>query len=281
MGKLYYKKERYWALLVSLLLFSLACGDGQPAYKGEKVTLASPDGRLSLTFKLKDGIPFYTLQKNGSILLNDSRLGLKTTGVASFDKNLVVKAFTRREAPTDHDEQEVVKFLHVHLQEASSQAQMNIEFKISNTSLKFRYIVPEQNKVKTMPILEELTEFSVANNYDVWWAPVARSKGLQSGYSKKSKVSDISEAVQVPLLLGYRDSLYLSIKEEGAEANAASLTLLNNGNNTLKSNLHHQTVNNAVALEKLLPFASPWRTIQLANSPIHPLSSSGGIAQLH
>ncbi|WP_312177309.1 glycoside hydrolase family 97 N-terminal domain-containing protein, partial [Chryseobacterium sp.] len=40
-------------------------------------SLQSPDGKFEMNFQLKQGIPYYNLKYNGSVVVEDSKLGLR------------------------------------------------------------------------------------------------------------------------------------------------------------------------------------------------------------
>ena len=253
-------------LLLALLLIS--CYGNTEQVKNYKQRVSSPDGQLKVEFQLKDGIPFYNVKKGGATLLNDSRLGLRFKEGYTFDKNFEIKsAATNKTNPAEADTGSLHKYntLLITLAGASPQQEMELEFRVYNNQLAFRYAIPEQIGVQELKLLDELTEFSVTTNFDAYGIP-ASSPGRKESAASKNKIIHLTEAVKVPLKLGYADSLVIHILEAGKMDGYAGLTLINNGNNTLKTNVVRDSVLTA-ALKKG-PLTMPWRIIQVNAKPV-------------
>lgn len=110
--------------------------------------------------------------------------------------------------------------------------------------------------INRLQLREELTEFSLANNFNVWWVPAYIEEQHQPAY-RSNKISELSEAVQMPLGMEYGDSLFVCIHESLSITYAAA-SLVNNGNNTFKS---------TGLARKMKAEEMPWRTIQIAERP--------------
>ena len=59
--------------LIVFTIIALFAFSWQNAIGQEK--LASPDGKLELSFEVKDGVPFYSLNKNGKPVVLLSKMG--------------------------------------------------------------------------------------------------------------------------------------------------------------------------------------------------------------
>ena len=62
-------------LLLAALSVLAACGPKAPKMPADAVVLRSPDGQLELKFAVVNGVPEYTLDRNGKAVVLPSRLG--------------------------------------------------------------------------------------------------------------------------------------------------------------------------------------------------------------
>lgn len=280
------KKENHiilpcFSLLLIISLLNFACTSNYKAEEYNKASISSPDGGLTVGFQLRDGIPFYNIKRGELALLNDSRLGLKLNEIPSFDKDFMISGVEEstfdsswvQSKSTDVIIRERYNELLIRLSEGSgSSRKMDLIFRVYNDGIRFRYEVPKQAEIEELQLTDELTEFSVANNFDVWWVSAYGRQRRQEYPFRRNKVSELSEAVQLPLTMSYGDSLFLSI-HEASLAGYAGMTLVNNGNNTLKCDLVNQPKGSQIKAVARPPLITPWRTIQVTEKPEDLLTS--------
>ena len=53
--------------------------------------LSSPDGKISLDFKIENGVAIYSVKKNNSTIVNDSEMGILFSDGTDLSSNLSVK----------------------------------------------------------------------------------------------------------------------------------------------------------------------------------------------
>lgn len=263
------RRVSFWSILV-LSLLSFSCTGNQTAREQEGAKVSSPNGDLAVYFQLKNGIPFYRIEKEGETLFNDSRLGLQSRDMPSYDKNLIISEVKQSVFDSSWVEKQGglrtirnhYNSLLIQLEEQQEPGRkIQVIFRIYNDGIRFRYKIPGPQGTNGLLLQDELTEFSLANNYNVWWIPAYVEKKHQPVY-RRNKVSELSEAVQLPLAMEYGDSLFVSIHESASTAYAAT-TLVNNGNNTFKIDLISKTSQG----RKTRTEDIPWRTIQIAEKP--------------
>ena len=232
--------------------------------------VASPDGRIKVEFQLKSGVPFYQVFRDNKSILNPSRLGFLLKEKPSFDKGMRVVSTK----PSTYDETwtqpwgEVKSIrnhynsLTVNLEDADKR-RLNIEFRVFNDGIGFQYEVPQQPALSEFVIVDELTEFALANEMQAWWIP-AYGKEMDSEYLfTRSQVSQLSEKVHTPLTLESK-GLYISI-HEAALVDYASMALQHSGKGRLKCDLIPWANGDRVVAKA--PMKSPWRTVQIADAP--------------
>ncbi|MDE6680224.1 MAG: glycoside hydrolase family 97 N-terminal domain-containing protein, partial [Muribaculaceae bacterium] len=139
-----------------IALTAMACGTLCCAAKPIAVT--SPDGSVSLEFDTKDGLPYYSVKRNGKSILNDSRLGMKLKDAPDFAEDFSVKSTERdshsetwqpvwgEESSIDNNYNE----LRVSLQQKKLAPGRNLAvvFRVFNDGIGFRYEFPRQQSLQ-------------------------------------------------------------------------------------------------------------------------------------
>lgn len=231
----------------------------------------SPDGNLKLNFFLKDSKPFYSLWKGEKPIIDSSRLGFKMNNMPNLDGSFEViettsdsknKTWTQpwgeEKNITNHYNE-----LKVQLFNEPKNLHLNITFRLYNDGLGFRYEIPTQTSFDYAEISDELTEFNLPADHKAWWIP-----GNPDSYEflyNQTPVSKIDSA-NTPVTIQTNDGLYLSI-HEAALTNYAGMRLKKAKSNStlLQSDLVPWP--DGLKVKADLPLLSPWRTIQVGETP--------------
>ena len=183
--------KRIAVLLLMMLTIDLWSANAQAAE-----TLRSPDGRLELRFELHDGVPYYSLYRDGKAVVNASRMGfelewrddlahafvLRDVGRSSFDE--VWQPVWGEEARIRNHYNEMLVTLaqpagSVESMDHSTETRpsvMQVRFRLYDDGLGFRYEFPmtyvgKNNALVCFWFKEELTEFAMTGNHTAWWIP--------------------------------------------------------------------------------------------------------------
>jgi alpha-glucosidase len=263
---------RRWLLptLVSGLLFP-AVADAQGALR-----VSSPDGRTVVAAEVLDGHFHYSVRRDGRDIILPSGLGFEFREAPPLKGGLELvgsSRFTRDEWWTqawgevarvrDHHNELRVSLVET----AAPTRRFDVVFRVFDDGLGFRYEVPEQPGLQRFEIMEELTEFVLADNATAWWIPSDRPRLDRSEMLYSSGPMSVLDSVQTPLTMETRDlSTYLVIHEahlvDYARMNLAGRHL---EDRTLVVALAPMA--DGVKVRGQTPFATPWRTIQLADRP--------------
>ncbi|MDX1671254.1 MAG: glycoside hydrolase family 97 protein [Balneolaceae bacterium] len=252
-------------LYLTPLVLIFACTSGPPYHT------ASPNGSLELVFTMEEGIPRYQLSREGRALILPSRLGFEFKEAPPLGDGMAVAGITRRgvdeiwEQPWGEAREIRNHYneLRVTLEEPSVPGRtMDIVFRLFNDGLGFRYEWPEQEEMNRFEITGETTEFVLAGDYDSWWIPAYGRDRYEYLY-KQSPVSAI-DTVHTPFTMKTGNDLYLSI-HEAALVDFASMTLARSGGTTLEADLVPWS--DGVKVKAGAPHKSPWRTVQVADTP--------------
>ncbi|GAB3819053.1 glycoside hydrolase family 97 protein [Pontibacter rugosus] len=181
-----------WCLTV-LALFIQGCsstknGTEDGSIGESELVTSSPDKSLSVEFGLTDGeIAFYTVSKNDTLVLEQSRLGIMRED-ADFSQGLKLASVSEVEPVQDKYEILTAKRRvntynanrrTYHLANAAGE-KMDIIFQVSNDGVAFRYYFPG-NSSEVKKISDELTSFNFKADAKGWLQPMSDAK---TGWSR-------------------------------------------------------------------------------------------------
>lgn len=253
--------------LVFISLLSLAAqGKGKPA------EVSSPDRNLHVQVILKNGVPFYSVTRNSQPVVNDSRLGFILKDMPALDHDFKIATATKSSVDEiwtqpwgevkdirNHYNSLVVTFE----EQSALRRKLIVTFRVYNDGIGFRYEIPRQSNLNSFVIMDELTEFALAQDLAAWWIP-AYGEEMDSEYLyRHNRISEVKEKIFTPLTME-GNGLYVSI-HEAALVDYAGMNVQNTGSNILKCDLVPWANGNRV--EATAPMKSPWRTIQIVAKP--------------
>lgn len=237
----------------------------------ESVVIASPDKNVAVTFQLVEGVPFYSVTRDKQPVLSKSKMGFALKDKPGLEKNF--KIVSKKQSAFDQTWTQPwgeVKNIRnnytsnvITLEQSTSKIKLIIEFRVYNDGIGFRYTFPAQSGLKDFVISDELTEFALVSDLDAWWIPAYGEEMDLEWLFKKNKTSELKEKMHTPVTFE-GNGLYLSI-HEAALVDYAAMTLLNTGGTKLKCDLVPWS--NGDRVEAKAPMHTPWRTIQMANTP--------------
>ena len=260
-------------------------------------TISSPNGKLTLTFELNEGKPYYQLNFENREVIKTSRLGLELKDQPSLMEDFVILE-TEENGVDDSWEplwgqykeirnnyNELVATLG---QETQDDRQVRIRFRLFNDGLGFRYEFPKQDALTYFIIKEEHTEFNLAGDHKAFWLPGDYDTNeYPITTSQLSSIPDLMQkatidvhaqtpietlAVQTPLMLKSNDGLYINIHEAALVNYPAMQLNLDAANFKLSSHLVPDAVGNKGYLQT--DTQSPWRTIIVSDKATEILAST-------
>ena len=93
---------------------------------------------------------------------------------------------------------------------AAPKEKLNLEFRIYDDGVGFRYEIPSQPGLSEFVIMEELTEFALANEMTAWWIPAYGDNMDSEALFKSNLVSELKEKMHTPVTMESGDSLFVS-----------------------------------------------------------------------
>ncbi|HEY5806899.1 MAG TPA: glycoside hydrolase family 97 catalytic domain-containing protein [Povalibacter sp.] len=268
--------------LAHVVALWLACTVTHAAAPSLPATLASPDQRIKVEFKLTaKGEPRYSVQLSGKRVLNDSRLGVVRDD-ADFTQGLQLSDASA--AAAVHDEYELLTTKRrlnrydanqqtFNLKTAGGQ-RLDVQFSVSNDGVAFRYTFPESSAT-LRKIQSEASSFSFPADTKAWLQPVAVTR---SGWSSTNPSYEEIYEKDIPLgspsptgagwvypALFHTPEAWVLISETGLTRNYSGTRL----QSTWRSPEYHVTLpdalenfqGGAVAPTHTLPWTTPWRIV--------------------
>jgi alpha-glucosidase len=232
----------------------------------------SPDRTVRVRFTLVDGRPQYAVTKNDKPVIIPSAMGFRllqqtdqltrykllSTETASADERWEQPWGEFRYIQDRHNE------LIVHLEEnGGKKSLLDIQFRVFDDGVGFRYSFPEQNGQDSVVILDELTQFTFPGDPQVWWIPVHSENSYYESLYRKTRISE-TDTINTPATFETTDGLYLAIHEANL-TDFASMTLRKAGPNQYVSELVPWS--NGIKVYAKTPFVSPWRTLIIGEKP--------------
>ena len=189
-------------------------------------TLDSPGGTLTVTVTLDaDGRPGYAIARNGAPVIAESRLGFILSDSPKLDRGFRLDGVERK----SHDqtweqpwgERRFVRDRHQEMrvrlvEKRAGGRRLHVVFRAFDDGVGFRYEFPEQESLRDVGIVEELTEFAVAEPATAWWITGGELNmhrlltGMIYIITKMSKLSPAcSPFMQLQICIGQKTGLDL------------------------------------------------------------------------
>ena len=269
--------------IISILIFSCSSEKLDTPFE-----ITSPNNSLSAVVSMDEGVPYYSLSFNGTLVVDKSRLGINTDKFLMADQLEVIKAKRRSQNKSWSQvwgEQKTIQDnyneLELTLLSSPENHKMILRFKVFNDGMAFRYEIPKQKKISDFTILDELTEFNLAEDSPSWWIPAYAYRRYEFLYAN-TLISEISrdkfselvenlsgtrigpEAVQTPFTTQRKDGTVITIHEANL-ANYSSMALKATGTKKLECDLFPWS--DGTKVKTSAPMKSPWRTIIVGANP--------------
>ena len=238
------------------------------------VRVESPDGRTVVTVDVREGGLYYSIQRDNRALFLPSRLGFEFQGAPPLRDGLRITGSTSSTVDTVWTQPwgEVARVRDRHNERrisvsegAPGNRQLVVVFRVFNDGVGFRYELPEQPGLGEFAIMQELTEFAMADDARAWWIPSNRPRLDRSEMLYSSSPVSVIDSVQTPLTMETRDRRTFIVIHEAHLVDYARMFLAGRGMEarTLRATLAPWA--DGIKVRGKTPFITPWRTIQIAD----------------
>lgn len=299
--------------IFTLCLFLLPLWGGRVGFLYSVEKVESPSLNLTAYFDVQEGRPVYWLLHKGDTVIRPSHLGLTIRGEKGrTDFN----DFGTKERPTEevngllsgfvmtgserfiHDswwepvwgeERRIHDSYHemlITLTQPTKERYIQIQFRLYDDGLGFRYIFPQQKNLNYFVIEEEQTEFAMPGDITAYWIPgdydtqeyeYTRSKlseirAIQENTNKAnlSTTTFSTSGVQTPVLFKTNNGLWMNI-HEAALVNYSCMHLNLEENHVFRSHLTPDIDGTKGHIQTSA--TSPWRVIMVGETAKDILAS--------
>lgn len=232
------------------------------------VSVESPGKVLKVSLVLDGGTARYRVERFGEPVVEDSRLGFALRD-GRLDRDFALLGQQRRSVDDSWEQpwgerrltRNHFNELTVQLAETTgSKRRLDVVFRAYDDGLGFRYVFPEQPNLHEAIIDDELTEFAIAPESTAWWIPAGEPIHYEYLY-QRTPLREVP-LVHTPMTVRSRDGLHVAI-HEAALVDYAGMWLRRTEGQRLRAQLSPSA--EGWKVRRALPFATPWRTLQIAD----------------
>ena len=285
-------KKRYVALCLAMA--SILGG------KAEMV-VSSPDGRISVDFQMSDGSPMYSVIYDGQVAILPSALGLKTTmgdytRELSWQKERTVTgeytgtyALPSIKVGGEHSYRYNQVTLPLLQKERPA---MQIEFRVSNTDVAFRYILHTKRDTRSCVITSEASTFRVSEHALTYMTPQSYPMG---GFARTTPSYETKYTLGEPVGRngwgnGYTfpclfevpndeeaHKMWILVSETGTDGGYVGCRLMGGNGGEYRIGFPMEGEMNGwgtSTVQMALPGSTPWRTITVGHTPANIIETT-------
>jgi len=246
----------------------VAQDSAQAPHRAEMGLTRSPDKSIQVMVRVDgDGRPEYSIRRKDQAIVDWSRLGFILADAPKLERNFELRGVTQRsfddtwEQPwgerrfvRDHGNE-----MRVTLRDKGGR-DLIVVFRVFDDGVGFRYEFPDQAALRQVNIVDELTEFAIAQPATAWWIPGGEWNRDEYLYSR-TPLTEVSMA-HTPVTLKLASGVHIAI-HEAAVVDYSTFWLRRVTGQRLKTLLWPSATGPKVS--RTAPFATPWRTLQIAN----------------
>lgn len=244
------------------------------------IAVRSPNGRLRVTVRVRDGRLRYEVVRRGRVLVASSGLGLDLADRPSLTSGLVVESVDRRtvdeswrpawgpDALVRNHAKECV----VRTAQSASGLRLNLVIRVFDDGVGFRYHLPAQDGLDTYTVTAERTEFALSPTATSWSLEAGTGSSADERHYRQARLAKV-ETAQTPLTLATREGQHMVV-HEAALIDYPSMTLAVDPRRrgTFTSELISLPDGSKAKLSG--EFSTPWRTLTIGDRP-------GDLAESH
>lgn len=233
-------------------------------------TLSSPDGHITVTFDYKDAVPYYSVDVDGSPLINPSRLGIVSEEWSQpKSKVRVARSATdyvwHQPWGENKEVREHYNEMAVTLSARASQLTLRFRAFDDGVALRYEWNVPGADTIR---VTDELTEFNFAGNPATWSIP-----GNFETYELEYRCLPLAEVTDAntPFTFVTDRGVYGSV-HEAALYDYPEMVLRRTGSGVLKADL--APLPDGIKAYVPGEFTTPWRSVQIGRSAVDLINSN-------
>jgi len=232
-------------------------------------SIQSPGGVLTVSVRVNgEGRPEYSIARKGQAVVDWSRLGFILADAPKLERNFEIERTDQKSFDDTWEqpwgERRYVRNhgaeLRTTLREKTGERRrLVVVFRVFDDGAGFRYEFPQQPALTQVNIVEELSEFAIAEPATAWWIPGGEWNRDEYLY-RRTPLNEVPLA-HTPVTMKLASGVHIAI-HEAAVVDFATFWLRRVDGQRLKTVLWPSSTGTPVS--RTAPFATPWRTLQIA-----------------
>jgi alpha-glucosidase len=243
----------------------------------KEVQLKSPDGNIVFSLNVNNNVPAYNISYKKNKLIRLSFFNLDVKEMGKMEKVFIAKppVFTtvnknytlivgKASVVNNHYKQVLLSLQ----DKINKQYQLEIEVRVFNDGLAFRYLFPKQKTFSAFTLLDEKTEFRFTANPIVKALPLPNFTTSHEGFYITIPLSKIKEdtLLDMPALFQFPNKIFMAITEAALLDYAGMYLVKHNGILSSKlSPLPTPLGDRGIKVKATLPHKSPWRVLLISD----------------
>ncbi len=235
-----------------------------------KVT--SPNGRISVDV-IVDGVASYSVRRDEQQLIEPSRLDLELAGSAALAPMQLIGS--ERQSITESYRLPVGKTssvdavgneLTVRMRERSGLGrEVDVVVRAFDDGVAVRYVVPQQPGISQLAIKDEHTELTLHGDPTLYTEATGFASAYEDTYRISSKDELSAKPIALPFVARYPNGVLMGVTEAGLVDYPNAYVTAHHG--SLMTTLAPKAHDDGVKARVTAPFATPWRTMIIGESP--------------
>jgi len=259
-------------MLAVLFVFAVQTANAQAVnINASDASVRSPGGALTVSLRVNgEGRPEYSIHRGGKPVIHWSRLGFiladapkleRNFEIARVDQKIIDETWEQPWGERRYVRNHCTELRATLREKTSPKRDLTVVFRVFEDGVGFRYEFPDQASLSQVHIVEELTEFDVAEAATAWWIPGGEWNRYEYLY-QKTPLAEVSQA-HTPLTLKTTSGVHIAV-HEAALIDYAGMWLRRVSGQRMKAVLSPSS--SGARVSRKAPFVTPWRTLQIASS---------------
>jgi alpha-glucosidase len=238
------------------------------------VTVTSPDKKINFKLSTDKAGLFYQLTYKGFLLADNSRLNISFKQGSTFNNNLVISPGGAAKLVEDYElitgktskvHSECNRIIIPVTEQSGPKRRLGIEVRVFNDGVAFRYVLPAQNALKNVDIINEVNTFNLKQNPKVTALILPNFTSSHEGVYTKTTLDKLQAdtLMDMPVLFEFPKGIYLAITE-AALHDYAGMYLIKH-NNVIETRLSPLPKQPDIKVKARLPHNSPWRVMMIGD----------------
>ena len=238
------------------------------------VRLTSPNGRIHFIINVNEDVPVYSIAFKKNLLIENSSLNLDLEGMGMLKQAFISQPPKYKEVKENYKlivgKASIVKNHYrqavISLQDKlNKNYKLNIEVRVFDDGVAFRYAFPKQNDLSSFTLLDEKTQFRFTADPVVKALLLPNFTTSHEGLYTTAPLSTIQEdtLMDMPALFQFPNKVYMAITEAALLDFAGMYLIKKQG--ILYSQLSPLPDQEKIKVKSKLPHHSPWRVLLISD----------------